>query len=344
MKTQSVQEISTKITRSKAHQSRYQTIYENKSCSGKNEFLLFIKPEITMMADKSAYEKIINFIIKKIDLYDLNITNIKTISSDYLKAHQIIAKHYSTINKASNNAKKHITENGIECFETEFNTDFETSTVLGAHEFLRKSPFISPQSLDMIWANMKSVKLCEGIYCIQLNYQDDEIFLVNGFHPMQLEHFEKENRFIITISLEGNIDWKTARTALIGSTNPQKAQEGSIRNTLYIKRDKLGLKCVNSNWNGVHLSAGPIEGLNELIRFNTNYDFAQESQPFNYQTGRDLISNFGIELTETIIKNPVIRFNGVESSVYDLTQNKNSDECIELLKEAYQQKLSPDFV
>lgn len=343
MKTQSVSEITSKIVRAKSD-SRYRTIYENKKASGKNEFLMFIKPEITMMHKNISYENIINYIVKKISLYDLSITSIKIIASDYIKAHQIIADHYGLINRASTNARKCITEKGIECFETEFNADFNKVKFLGGHEFLNEYNFHSAQSLDMLWSNSSSVKLCSGMYCANIKYRGEEIYLINGFHPTQLEHFEENGRFIITLNLRGDTSWATARDSLIGSTDPAKAKDGSIRNTLLKKKKQWGLKCINSNWNGVHLSAGPIEALTELIRFNSNLDFSSNTKLFNYELGRDLISSLGIETAEAILTNPIIVLDEKESNVYDCTEETDSDKTLAILKSAFKNKLVHELI
>ena len=50
----------------------------------------------------------------------------------------------------------------------------------------------------------------------------------------------------------------------IFSSNPIKANKGSIRKTLLDNKDLYGLKEVSQGANGVHLSAGAVEGLRWL--------------------------------------------------------------------------------
>ena len=54
---------------------------------------------------------------------------------------------------------------------------------------------------------------------------------------------------------------------MIGTTDPSKAAADSIRGTLFADPAAFGLATVSSNFNGVHMSAGPLEGLVELVRF-----------------------------------------------------------------------------
>lgn len=54
---------------------------------------------------------------------------------------------------------------------------------------------------------------------------------------------------------------------MIGSTFPEKASAGSIRGELYARAAEFGYDKVDIANNGVHLSAGPFEGIAELDNF-----------------------------------------------------------------------------
>ena len=88
--------------------------------------------------------------------------------------------------------------------------------------------------------------------------------------------------------------------------------------------------------NGVHLSAGPVEGLVELIRYNS--DFSSQNGIKNisdYSFGRALKSEFTEEQINRIMSNEDLIIENTKVSIFDLTEEKNSDEAIESLKKNF---------
>ena len=95
----------------------------------------------------------------------------------------------------------------------------------------------------------------------------DQVIVLNGFHPRQLGFFTAADATCAFLHGSSDTDWETLRSELIGATDPAKAAAGSIRGRLKADPAAYGLSTVNSNFNGVHMSAGPLEGLGELDRF-----------------------------------------------------------------------------
>ena len=93
-----------------------------------------------------------------------------------------------------------------------------------------------------------------------------QLFL-NGFHPRQLSFFTAADAACAFLHCSSATSWEQLRSDLIGSTDPSKAADGSIRGRLYADPAGFGLETVSYNFNGVHMSAGPLEGLAELQRF-----------------------------------------------------------------------------
>ena len=92
-------------------------------------------------------------------------------------------------------------------------------------------------------------KLGGGAYAQSIKLDGKPLFLVNGFHPRQLDHFISPGRSIVAFTLVGDLDWSVARNSLIGKTNPAEAEKGSIRRTLWERKDELGLPAVTPSWN-----------------------------------------------------------------------------------------------
>jgi hypothetical protein len=306
-------------------------IYNSSETKGKNEFLFFIKPEITLPSANIQLDKILELIVSKIEEFKLTIGSIRIINAAYLEKHNIIAQHYGVINKLSTDIRKNISDEAKEKFEEIFNVKFSSAQVFGSIEFLKVYNHFTPTGLAFLWQNSQTVKLAGGTYAQKLLLDGKTVYLINGFHPRQLEHFIAPDRSIIVMTLTGDTSWKTARNKFIGKTNPEDAEHGSIRNELLVRKSEFGLENISASWNGVHLSAGPVEGLVELIRYNSDFENNLYLNPKDFTFGLKLINAFGVDKTEKILNNPIIDVEGKQISVFDLTEEKDSDECIDIL-------------
>jgi hypothetical protein len=306
--------------------------FSNSDGNFKNEFLFFIKPELTIDKQGIQLADILSMILEKISAHNLLVKNIRIINASYLEKHNIIAQHYGVINKLSSDIHKTITSDAIVKFEQIFSESYQKAEVLGSIELLAKYPHYTPTGLSWLWQNCPTVKLAGGTYAQKLLLDGKAVYLINGFHPRQLEHFIASDRCIVTMTLAGDIDWSLARNSFIGKTNPLEAEKGSLRRELFEKKDSFGLINISSSWNGVHLSAGPVEGLVELIRYNSDFESRELHSPETYDFGKKLISAFGAEFVENILKNPTIEVDNKESTIFDFTEEKNSDECLKILE------------
>lgn len=328
-------EISTIISELRANENLdpiNKEIYNDNSVSGNNEFLFFVKPEITVNDPNIKLEAILDLILSKINSFNLDIKNIRVVNAKYLAKHGIIAKHYGVINKLSRNIKQAITEEGKENFKKIYDEAFDTAKIYGSLEFLEMFPEFSPTGLSFLWQNATTEKLAGGTYSQKLELDGKRVYLVNGFHPRQLDHFIAPGKAIITMTLVSNTSWDVARNDFIGKTNPQDAALGSIRRELLENKDEYGMQSVSSSWNGVHLSAGPIEGLVELLRYNSNYEKSDIRSALDYSFGQKIAQTFDEQKAENLLKNPDVSYEGKHISIFDLTEELNSNDCINLLE------------
>ncbi|NBC84109.1 MAG: hypothetical protein GVY19_12140 [Bacteroidetes bacterium] len=329
------QQIIDKIQQARQEKVTRETFYTAKNLPEyKNEFLFFIKPEITLPDSNVKLDEVIPLILKKLELFGLTVKDAAVLAADYLDEHNIIAQHYGVINQLSKDVHKTISPQAVEKFKEIYNKDFEQCKVFGSLEFLEEFPEFTPLTLDYLWQNKSFHKLAGGTYIMDLNFNGTELFLVDGFHPRQLDHFVQRGRSIITMTLVGNTFWIDARSKLIGATNPEKAAEGSLRRTFLEHESQLGLPAMSSSWNGVHLSAGPVEGLIELIRYNSDFENNHKKKPADYPFGQQLIDEFGDQKAKKILANEDIQLEGESISVFDATEEKDSDAAIEILKKA----------
>jgi hypothetical protein len=304
--------------------------------TGKNEFLFFIKPELTLESTSIKLERILHLIYDKIRIFGLRVYNIKILSARYLENYDIIAQHYGVINRIAANAIQNMSDSAKDKFKDAYSKSVGECRVVGGLETLNLFPNLNAYSLDYLWQNLENKKLAGGTYCEVIKIDNEVIYLINGFHPRQLKHFTETGRSIIVFTLSGDLSWSEARSSFIGATNPSSANKGSIRRELLDRKDEFGLSEVSQGVNGVHLSAGPIEALIELRRYNSNFADSSKIKEFSsYSMGRKLEENFPNDVVEKILSNVNVVVDGKAISIFDLTEEKDSDEAIAILKQYF---------
>lgn len=308
-------------------------ITENPGAMGANEFLFFVKPEIFLKDPAPNTRQILEMVFDKIESFGLKVKNARVLNAGYLEKHGIIAQHYGVINQIASDAKGKVSEGGKQRFQEIFGESFEKSNILGGLEILKNYPGLNAEALDYVWQNIKFEKLAGGTYALKMKLDGTPIYLVNGFHARQLEHFTKPGRCILVCTITGDLSWQEARGAFIGATCPADAKSGSIRKTLLENVDVFALPAVTPSWNGVHLSAGPVEGLVELIRYQSDLESGKTLAASDFQFGQQLTTAFGAEKTEWILGNPDVEYEGSSISIFDLTEEKDAAEALELLKQ-----------
>lgn len=326
--------IATSIKKAQKEEILFEEIFNNPDESkGKNEFLFFIKPEITTPSKTIKLEKILDLVLSKIESFGLKIHNVKTLSAKYLDEYNIIAQHYGVINKISSNAIANMSDSAKEKFIELYGKPVTELKVIGSSEFLEQYKHFNAYVLDYLWQNKVNVRLANGTYCEDIKIDEEIIYLINGFHPRQLKHFTEKGRSIVVMTLSGDLSWSEARKNFIGATNPVNALSGSLRREFLDKKDELGLADVSQGLNGVHLSAGPVEALVELKRYNSNFSDSTKIKSFDdFAFGSKLKVTFPLDTLEKITSNINLQINGASISVFDLTDGINSEDAIELLK------------
>ena len=320
------------IYKAQAYYDEVQTVFsDHTSTCQKNNWLFFIKPEITQANPAIQLEKVLGLILDKIDAFGLHIHSIRNLPATYLKRHDLIRKHYGVISQVASVGKKALGEDAKKKFTEIFGIEAGEAKMMGGLEFLEAYPFFNAQSLDCMWQNSQNHKLAGGTYIEKWQVDLESIYVLNAFHPIQLEHFTLPGRSIVVMNLSGNLDWADSRSRFAGATNPVNALPGSLRNDLYCMAAELGLPEISQSYNGIHLSAGPVEALLELQRFESDLDGDAGLLRFDaFPFGKRLKESFG-KIPEEIIQNTLIDYKGKKTSVFDLTEELNSEEALTVL-------------
>lgn len=326
--------IVTSIRKAHAGLCRTELIYSNQQPYGPNNWLFFIKPEITQPLSTIKLEAIVALILEQLQQYDMTIHEVKLLSADYLKDHNLIKQHYGVIDTVATVGADALSEVGRERFKEIYGVEAGEVKTLGGLQLLEQYPFFNAHSLDCLWQNQENLKLAGGAYVEKVRIDQETIYLLNAFHPRQLEHFTSTGRSIVVFGLSGSLSWKESRRNFIGATKPQTAEAGSLRRLLLEGKEAFGLPEVSQSYNGVHLSAGPVESLVESLRFESDHDSGSLLDPSTLPFGRLCVEAFGC-VPESLLHNKLVTVDGHLKSVFDLTEELDSMDAIGVLKDVF---------
>src|ERR1043165_4579157 len=157
----------------------FKEIYSNPSATvGRNEFLFFVKPEITLESKDIKLEQILTLIQEKIRAFGFDVHNIKILSAKYLEQYDIIAQHYGVINRISANAKQNMSDSAKDKFKELYGKPVEESKIVGGLEMLNRFPEFNAYSLDYLWQNIENKKLAGGTYCEEVKIDNELLYLI----------------------------------------------------------------------------------------------------------------------------------------------------------------------
>jgi nucleoside diphosphate kinase len=319
------------IRKAQAGLCRTETIFTADKPYGSNNWLFFIKPEITQPLPAIKLEAIVELILEQLQQYGLTIHEVKLLSADYLKDHGLIKQHYGVIDTVATVGAEALSEVARERFKELFGVEAGEVKTLGGFQMLEQYPIFNAHSLDCLWQNQENLKLAGGAYAEKVRIDQETIYLLNAFQPRQLEHFTEKGRCIVVMNISGNLSWKESRRNFIGATKPQAAEVGSLRKLLLERKDEFGLPEVSQSYNGVHLSAGPVESLVESLRFESDHDGGSLLDPSALPFGRQCVEAFGC-VPDALLHNALIQVDGHFKSIFDLTEELDAAEAIGVLK------------
>lgn len=316
-----------------SQQDNWVVPYETPAADGAHQFLLFLKPEATALHDGVDLGGILNMVMERLNSFEVTVHALRILPASYLAKHSILDQHYGVINAISKNGESALTDQAQARLREVFASEIEAGAeILGGHQFLEAQPAFTPLTLCTLSDNLGTTKLGGGSYCMRLEMQGKLYLVLNPFHAFQLVPFTTPGRAIIAVEGRSNQNWNVLRGQLTGSTDPFKAEPGSIRAELLARKDEFKLKEVNQGSNGIHLSAGPLEGMVELQRFFTDHEKGVEMKLTDTIFGKQLLAA-GLEeqAIGALADNPVLEKDGEKISAFDLTEELNAVDALQRL-------------
>ena len=301
--------------------------------SADHELVFFIKPELLLRDADIKLAAVLEFLDERLAAYDIRLGSLAALAAKYLETHGIMQAHYGVINKVSREGADAISDDAQKKLRAAFGARLESGVpTLGGHQILERFSDLTPASLNALWEHTPSTKLAGGTYAVEIDVRGEPIVALNGFHPDQIEHFVGPGRRIVVATVRTRRTWAALRGDLIGATNPAKAAPGSIRASLLARRAEFGLGEVNQGFNGVHLSAGPLEGLVELVRFASDRAAGTSLSPQETCFGRLLAAaGFSAQRVQALMANPDLNVDGQQISAFDLTEEMDAAEAVQAL-------------
>jgi len=241
--------------------------------------------------------------------------------------------HYGLLSEVARRGKAAMTKAARSRFRELFGIEISETRVLGGFELLEEFSGMAAEALYDLWCRLPMHRLGSGQYCARLRLEGETVFVLNGFVPSQLQTYTDPNHALAVFTVNSDLSWTVARQKFLGGPDPTKAAPGSLRNELYVHCASLGLRDVSLGTNGAHCSAGPIEAVVELARLTSDYTLV--ARPItDFQFGRKLIARFPATTVEWVLGNPTVPFNEREVSLYELTEETNEAEALEVIGEA----------
>jgi hypothetical protein len=296
----------------------------------RNEATLFLKPELT--SDKNAdLAAVLDLLQKSLAKYKVDVQGAAVLSGPFLASHNIMPRHYGAINKASREGLNSLNPQAQKKLQSTFAEALAAGAeVLGGHQFLNKYPYFTPKSLSVLWdcKSATSVKLAPGAYAADFRVLDRRVVIVNGFNPYQIEYYTEAGKAIFVLVVRSATPWSTLRSDLIGATDPAQAAKGSIRQKLLANKKKWGLRNVDRSLNGVHLSAGPIEGYFEIRRFFQSIGDVEGCANFLRAYNAAGLDEAKLD---SLSSNPLVGDGKNKMPLFDATEEMDMDDAIAFL-------------
>ena len=248
-----------------------------------------------------------------------------------------------------------LSEEAANAFKEKYEETFEAALtagkVMNAKDAMDKLEDKDGRGVAAVWEagfQKGHLKVAPGVYLAACMYKMDvndegdpigmpaeegedgveQCYLVNGFYGGLRQSFTAEDAsisyFVVGFTSD-KVSWAKFRNEVIGSTDPSTAPGISIRGKLFKSFDSLGLEEQPTvSLNGVHASAGSIEGLKERMVW---LGLVPDNDPFGARL-LEVVWGGKTSMVEQFLANETVEFAGKKAPIFVLTENKDSIEAL----------------
>ena len=282
-----------------------------------HEFLLFLKPELT--SPHVDLQKILDLFFSITRQHGVSLRECMVYPTQVIKEKQFMERNYSTLNQIARCGIENCSLDAIQ----KLKKLSPKGLILGGYQFLELYPFFTPKALSILINNVNVVKLEYGTYASVISLFDQPVTVLNGFHPHQLASLTANNAYIVAFRCGSSQPWKSIRSHFVGMINPEIAHSDSLRHQFWKHRKSCCIQNFSTAYNGVHVSAGPLEVMHQYsLFFNTS-----PSVTLFWKSASSLLSREQLLALspETRIKSHLL---------YHLTEDLDMSETLELLRDS----------
>lgn len=298
----------------------------NLKTKNKNQLLAFFKPEVFLNKTPDKIEKIMKLVFEKLEKYEVSVDGTALFPGSVIGKHQIMDRHYGVINTLSKNASKILSDEEKELVFKTLGITNQNTKILGGHEAFEIAGINKTYDFDQYWLEAKSTKVKSGFYVRTMKINNEEIVVVDGFHPHQLAHYTEEDRHLGVMLVSSNTPWSKLRDEMLGATFPESANPDSIRGFLFKNASDYGFDKVGIDNNIMHLSAGPTEALFEIDNFlNSPFgiDFLEKEAKLAEEL---LLAGVSKENVKKVL---------TDKELHNELEHKDTDEAVKVIKKKF---------
>lgn len=294
-----------------------------------NQAVIFTKPVYHLpfsISDVDLKNRVESFFID----HGFYIRSKKQVDSDSLKSNQTMDQHYIVYSKAVRleTLDTLIMSNaGLIRFKERFGKSWEEEKRSGrlmTTKDLMNNKNLSTKDILESWeaelAAGKTLKVQSGLLVAFV--KKFNAYVINGFYAAMADRFNHPDNIMHYFVIEfdsKDCSWDSFRKEILGITNSSKAVSDSLRGKLYAD---YPVELPGSD-NFVHGSAGPLEGLIE--RCVHEKDVGLATNPIGVYLQQRGISKDVFNSWRN--RTPIVEL----AALFDLTEEKNSDEIIPIL-------------
>lgn len=302
-----------------------------------NHFIIMMKPELNDTIRGVDTKAILDLLLEKFKIWNINVGAVRVLSSDYLKKKLLIEKNWYTLNTICKNGLDECSEITKKALSKEFpDVPLNKDNVLGGFEFLNNYSEFSSFALDILTRNLKTVKVGAGAYAIKIDINGNPKIILNSFHPYQYDWFTRKGNSVIVFECITNSNLIDIRHNMIGLVSPRDSQIGSMKRILFEEKENFNVSNVSVLFNGFHVSPNPIEGMFSIVDFFSDTESGKTISLKETLLGNLLLkNNMKISEIENLRYNPTKKENTTEKPIFELIEDKNWDDTMMIINSNY---------
>lgn len=299
---------------------------------GSSHFLIMVKPHALDFEQGVDVAQVIDVVLETLREWSVAVGGLLVASSAHIARYDLIRSTYRTLNLVARRGPEALSSLAAARLVEFCNESPGGVEVSGAYPFLDQHPEIGETGLCLLANNLPTHKLAAGAYVSTFDHFGATQMVLNAFHPYQWRTLTRPGRSVIAIECWSQRSFHDFRENMIGGIFPNSAVLGSIRRSLFERRDVLGIPHASPQVNYVHISPGPLEGAHHLASFFSVPDLGSVV-PWETTNMGALLTEAGVRWdAEWVGSNPEVIFESKTSPLFDLSEDADTAAVLEIAK------------